>query len=53
LSEEGSHHEGYVSGSSDKTKILLAIYDENGQCIFDGKIGMWPFVEHDAAQRQA
>ena len=23
--------------------------DQNGECLFDGKIGMWPFVEHTRA----
>jgi len=38
-----------------KVMFLCAIarprFDENGQCIFDGKIGMWPFVERVEAQR--
>jgi hypothetical protein len=40
-----------------KVMFLAAVarprYDENGHCIFDGKIGMWPFVERVAARRQS
>ncbi|KAL6594954.1 hypothetical protein ACP70R_048057 [Stipagrostis hirtigluma subsp. patula] len=35
--------------SIDKVMFLAAIarprYDASGNCIFDGKIGVWPFVE--------
>jgi hypothetical protein len=38
-----------------KVMFLCAIarprYDVNGQCVFNGKIGMWPFVERVEAQR--
>ena len=38
-----------------KVVFLAAIarprYDDDGVCTFDGKIGMWPFVERKAAQR--
>lgn len=38
-----------------KVMFLAAVarprYNENGECIFDGKIGMWPFVERVAARR--
>ena len=40
-----------------KVMFLAAVarprYDENGLCAFDGKIGMWPFVERVAAQRRS
>lgn len=40
-----------------KVMFLAAVarprYDENGLCTFDGKIGMWPFVERVAAQRRS
>ena len=40
-----------------KVMFLAAVarprYDENGVCTFDGKIGMWPFVERVAAQRRS
>jgi hypothetical protein len=40
-----------------KVMFLAAVarprYDENGQCTFDGKIGMWPFVERVAARRRS
>ena len=39
-----------------KVMFLAAVvrprYDENGECIFDGKIGMWPFVEQRVAARR-
>jgi hypothetical protein len=28
-------------------------FDDNGNCTFDGKIGMWPFVEEVEAQRRS
>jgi hypothetical protein len=28
-------------------------FDDNGNCTFDGKIGMWPFVEKVEAQRRS
>ena len=38
-----------------KVMVLFAVtrpmYDGNGNCIFDGKIGMFPFIEHVASQR--
>ena len=38
-----------------KVMFLCAVarprFDENGNCFFDGKIGMWPFVEYTRAQR--
>jgi hypothetical protein len=38
-----------------KVMFLAAIarprYNDDGECTFDGKIGMWPFVERKAAQR--
>ena len=40
-----------------KVMFLAAIarprYDDDGECTFDGKIGMWPFVERKAAQRNS
>jgi hypothetical protein len=40
-----------------KVMFLAAVarprYNENGECTFDGKIGMWPFVERVAAQRRS
>jgi hypothetical protein len=40
-----------------KVMFLCAIarprYDAEGNCTFDGKIGMWPFVEHTVAQRRS
>ena len=40
-----------------KVMFLAAIarprYDNNGECTFDGKIGMWPFVERKEAQRDS
>ena len=38
-----------------KVMFLAAVarprFDNNGNCIFDGKIGLWPFVEEVVAQR--
>ncbi len=40
-----------------KVMILCALacprFDDNGNCTFDGKIGMWPFVEEVEAQRRS
>ena len=40
-----------------KVMFLAAVarprYDEDGECTFDGKIGMWPFVERVAAGRSS
>jgi len=40
-----------------KVMFLCALarprFDNNGNCTFDGKIGMWPFVEEVAAQRRS
>jgi hypothetical protein len=40
-----------------KVMFLAAIarprYDAAGECTFDGKIGMWPFVEYVPAQRNS
>ena len=35
------------------TAVACPCYDENGVCTFDGKIGMWPFVEKVPAQRSS
>jgi hypothetical protein len=38
-----------------KVMFLAAVarpcFDDNGQCIFDGKIGIWPFIEKVPAKR--
>jgi hypothetical protein len=31
--------------------VAQPIFDNDGRCIFDGKIGLWPFVEFIAAKR--
>jgi hypothetical protein len=40
-----------------KVMFLAAIakprYNADGECTFDGKIGMWPFIERVAAQRNS
>ena len=40
-----------------KVMFLAAIarprYNDDGECTFDGKIGMWPFIERKAAQRDS
>jgi hypothetical protein len=40
-----------------KVMFLCALarprFDDNGNCTFDGKIGMWPFVEEVEAQRRS
>lgn len=40
-----------------KVMFLCAVahphWDSNGNCIFDGKIGLWPFVKKEPAQRNS
>ena len=59
-SEEGAHDKGNVScccclPHMIKVMFLAAVacpcYDPEGECTFDGKIGMFPFVERVAAKR--
>lgn len=44
-------HKGHII----KVMFLAAVarprFDRNGSCLFDGKIGMWPFVEEQSAQK--
>ncbi|EAZ12224.1 hypothetical protein OsJ_02110 [Oryza sativa Japonica Group] len=41
----------------DKVMFLAALarprYDANGNCYFDGKLGIWPFVKKEPAQRSS
>jgi len=46
------HHDHLI-----KVMFLCAVarprFDAEGECTFDGKIGMWPFVEYVPAQRRS
>jgi hypothetical protein len=48
LGENGPHRTVQNKNRIGKVMFLLAvgrpIYDDEGNCIFDGKIGVWPFV---------
>ncbi len=47
MPEQGSHSKGHVLGA-----VARPRYDNNGICTFDGKIGLFPFIERVlAAQR--
>lgn len=35
------------------TAVARPRFDNNGECTFDGKIGMWPFVREKVAQRNS
>ena len=35
------------------TAVARPRFDADGNCVFDGKIGMWPFVEKAAARRSS
>ncbi|CAN6347256.1 unnamed protein product, partial [Urochloa humidicola] len=43
--------------SIDKVMFLCALarprYDANGNCTFDGKLGVWPFVKEEPAKRKS
>ena len=53
--EIGPHQTVSHKSHIQKVMFLSAVarprYDENGVCVFDGKIGIWPFVKQAAAQR--
>ena len=48
-----------VKNKQDIMKVMFSAavarprYNDHGDCIFDGKIGIWPFVEQVAAQRSS
>ena len=49
----------FIQNKDHITKVFLCAiarprYDKDtGECLFDGKIGMWPIVEHNAAMRRS
>jgi hypothetical protein len=53
--EIGPHRTVSHKSHIEKVMFLSAVarprYDEHGVCVFDGKIGIWPFVKQAAAQR--
>ena len=55
--EIGPHRTVSHKSHIEKVMFLSAVacprYDENGVCIFDGKIGIWPFVKQAVAQRSS
>jgi hypothetical protein len=57
IDEEAPNRFIQNKGHITKVMFLCAIarprYNDNGECLFDGKIGMWPIVEYRAAQRRS
>jgi hypothetical protein len=51
LPERLAGHKSHILKVMFLATIARPIYNETGKCTFDGKIGIWPFVERVAARR--
>ena len=49
--ERHTKHKNHITKVMFLTAVAKPRFDEAGNCTFDGKIGMWPFVKRVAAQR--
>jgi hypothetical protein len=49
--ERSVHNKAHITKVMFLTAVARPRFDANGVCTFDGKIGMWPFVKREAAQR--
>jgi len=59
IASDEERPERFVQNKDHITKVMFLAavarprYNDNGECIFDGKIGMWPFVAERRAQRRS
>ncbi|CAN6331900.1 unnamed protein product, partial [Urochloa humidicola] len=55
--EEDPYRTVHNKNCIDKVMFLVAVakprYDNEGNCIFDGKIGIWPFIRKEPAKRRS
>jgi hypothetical protein len=49
--ERSTQHKGHILKVMFLTAVARPRFNDRGECTFDGKIGLWPFVQQEAAQR--
>jgi hypothetical protein len=48
--ERGTRHKGHILKVMFLTAVTRPRFNDRGECTFNGKIGLWPFVRQEAAQ---
>src|SRR6266540_904607 len=55
--EDDPHRTVQNKNNIEKVMVLSGVarpvFDGQGNCIFDGRIGLWPFVRQEPAQRRS
>jgi hypothetical protein len=49
--QRSTRHKSHITKVMFLAAVARLMYDLQGRCFFDGKIGMWPFTRREAAQR--